>query len=131
MSKPDVLFCRADYGTGAGDNSDIMLLPLKLFAVCALEGLQFTGPEQDILQDIQGSKCLEEEPMAKAVQELWRTSTRSLQSVEWLEHNSLLYYCGCIYIPDTSGLRQRIVLHCHDMKVARHPDCFKTLELFS
>ena len=109
-----------------------MLLPLKLFAVCALEGLQFTGPEQDILRDIrQGSKHLEEEPVAKAVQELWRTSTRSLQSTEWSEHNGLLYYCGCIYVPDTSGLRRRIVSLCHDTKVAGHPGRFKTLELVS
>ena len=105
MGKPDALSCRADHGTGAGDNSNIVLLPPKLFAVRALEGLQFTGPEQDIFRDIrQGSKRLEEEPVAKAVQELRRTSTRSLQSAEWSECDGLLYYRGCIYVPDTSGL---------------------------
>jgi len=83
MGKPDALSRRANHGTGAGDNSNIVLLPPKLFAVRALEGLQFAGPEQDILWDIrQGSKRLEEEPVAKAVQELQRTSTRSLRSVE-------------------------------------------------
>jgi len=49
MGKPDTLFHRSDYGTGTDDNSDIMLLILKLFAVHTLEGLQFAGPEQDIL----------------------------------------------------------------------------------
>jgi len=49
MGKPDALSHRSDHGTSADDNSDVMLLTPKLFAVRALEGLQFTGPEQDIL----------------------------------------------------------------------------------
>jgi len=49
MGKLDTLSCRSDHGTGANDNSDVMLLTPKLFVVCALEGLQFTGLEQDIL----------------------------------------------------------------------------------
>jgi len=49
MGKPDALSCRSDHGTGADDNSDVVLFTPKLFAVRALEGLQFTGPEQDIL----------------------------------------------------------------------------------
>ena len=56
-------------------------------------------------------------------------STCSHRSAEWLEHNGLLYYCSCIYIPDTSDLHHRIVSLCHDTKVAGHPGCFKTLEL--
>jgi len=52
MGKPDTLSRRSDHGTGANDNSDIILLTPKLFAVCMLEGLQFAGLEQHILQDI-------------------------------------------------------------------------------
>jgi len=52
MGKPDTLSRRSDHGTGTNNNSDVVLLTLKLFAVCALEGLQFAGPEQDILRDI-------------------------------------------------------------------------------
>jgi len=51
--------------------------------------------------------------------------------VEWSEHDSLLYYRGCIYVLDTSNLHCRIVSLCHDTKVAGHPGCFKTLELIS
>jgi len=51
--------------------------------------------------------------------------------MEWLEHDSLLYYRGCIYVPDTSDLRRRIVSLCHNTKVAGHQGCFKTLELAS
>jgi len=116
------------HGTGA----DIVLLTPKLFAVHALEGLQFTGPEQDILRDIQqGTKQPKEEPVAQAAQELRKSSTHSLRSAEWSERDGLLYYHGCIYVPDTSDLRCRIVSLCHDTKVAVHPGRFKTLELVS
>jgi len=49
MGKLDALFRRSDHGTGANDNSNVILLTPKLFAVHALEGLEFTGPEHDIL----------------------------------------------------------------------------------
>jgi len=52
MGKPDALSRRSYHGTGADDNSDVVLLTPKLFAVRALGGLEFTGPEQDILRDI-------------------------------------------------------------------------------
>ena len=65
MDKPDALSRRSDHGTGADKNSDVVLLTPKLFAVHALEGLEFTGPEQDILQDIQQeTKQLKEELIA-------------------------------------------------------------------
>jgi len=79
MGKPDALSRRSDHGTGADNNSDVVLLTPKLFAVRALEGLQFTGPEQDILRDIRhGTKQPKEEPVARAMQELQKSSTRSL-----------------------------------------------------
>jgi len=71
MGKPDALSRRSDHGTGTNDNSNVVLLTPKLFVVHALEGLQFTRLEQDILQDIQqGTKQLKEEPVTRAAQEL-------------------------------------------------------------
>ena len=132
MGKPDTLSRRADHGTGADDNSNIVLLPPKLFTVRALEGLEFVGPEQDLLRDIRkGVKHPEEEPIKKAAQELRKSSARSLHSAEWSERDGLLYYHGRIYVPDTSQLRCQIVSLCHDTKVAGHPGRFKTLELVS
>ena len=49
MGKPNTLSRRADHGTGSNDNSNITLLTLGLFVVCALEGLEVTGEEQNIL----------------------------------------------------------------------------------
>src|SRR6266568_9326706 len=110
MGKPDALSRQADHGTGADDNSNIVLLPPKLFAIRALEGLEFAGSEWDILRDIhQGVRQLEEEPVTKAVQQMRNSSTRSLQSVEWSEHDSLLYYRGHIYIPTSSELCRCII----------------------
>ena len=84
MGKPDALSRRADHGTGASDNSDIVLLAPKLFAVRALEGLEVAGPELDILRDIRkGVKEPEEESIAEAVKQLRKSSTRSLRSGEW------------------------------------------------
>ena len=75
MGKPDVLSQRANHGTGSDDNSNIILLPLKLFTICAVEGLEFVGPERDVLRDIhKGSRQLDqasdEEPMVKVVRKL-------------------------------------------------------------
>src|SRR5437016_1359021 len=132
MGKPDALSRRADHGTGAGDNSDIVLLAPKHFAVRVLEALEFAGPELDILQDIRkGVRNPEEEPIAKAVKLLRKSSTRSLRSGEWSDRDGLLYFRGRIYVPPDSDLRRRIVSLCYDTKVAGHAGRFKTLELVS
>ena len=67
MGKPDALLRRVDHRNGAEDNSDIVLLTSKLFAIRALEGLELIGPEVNILHDIRkGIKApLEEELVAK------------------------------------------------------------------
>jgi hypothetical protein len=132
MGKPDVLSQRADHGTGMDDNSNIMLLIPKLFAVCVLEGLEFASPELDILHDIhKGIKDPAEEPITKAAVQLWKSSTRSLHSREWSDQDGLLYFHSCIYVPPDSDLRCCIISLCHDTKVAGHAGRFKTLELVS
>ena len=132
MGKPDALSRRADHGTGADDNSNIVLLHPELFTVRAMEGLQFVGPEQDILRDIhKGVNHPEEESIARAAQELCKSSARSMRSAEWSERDGLLYYRSRIYVPDSSQFHHCIVSLCHDTKVAGHPGRFKTLELIS
>src|SRR6266540_7284999 len=60
MGKPDALSRRANHGTGSDDNSNIDL-PLKLFAIHTVEGLEFIRPERDVLRDIRkGSKWLDQ-----------------------------------------------------------------------
>ena len=52
MSKPDTLSCQTDHGTSIGDNDNIVLLRLELFAIWALEGLVIQDEEVSILADI-------------------------------------------------------------------------------
>ena len=68
MGKPDVLSRRANYGNGALDNENIVLLQLEFLVVRALEGVELTGIEQKILSDIckRNRNGDQEEPIAKA-----------------------------------------------------------------
>jgi len=55
MGKSNALSCRADHGTGGGDNSHVILLCPEFFAahaVRALSGLSPEGEERDILRNI-------------------------------------------------------------------------------
>ena len=133
MGKPDALSQRLDHGKGASNNEDVVLLRPELIAVQALEGLHLEGPEQDMLREIrQGNQRGEqEEPVAKAARELRQASSKTVCSAEWSEEDGVLWFRGKIYVPRNSDLRRRIVLLCHDMKVAGHPRRWKTLELVS
>ena len=75
MGKPDALSRRADHGTGSNNNSNITLLTPGLFVIHALEGLEVTGEERNILRDIQkGTRDGEpEEAIAKVVKDLKAT----------------------------------------------------------
>ena len=84
MGKPNALSWRLDYGKGASDNKDVILLWPKLLAVRALEGVQLEGLEQDILREIrQGNqKGDQEELVAKVVRELQQASSKTIRSVK-------------------------------------------------
>jgi len=111
----------------------VILLQLELLAIRALEGVQLEGPEKDILREIrqENQKGDQEEPVAKAVRELWQASSKTVCSAEWSEDEGLLRFRGKIYISQNPDLRRRVVSLCHDIKVARHPGRWKTLGLVS
>jgi RNase H-like domain found in reverse transcriptase len=52
MGKSDALSQRSDHGSGAKDNDNMVLLTPNFLSVRALEGLQVTGKERDILKEI-------------------------------------------------------------------------------
>jgi len=111
----------------------MVLLQPELIAVSALEGLHLEGPERDMLREIhQGNqKGNQEEPVAKAVRELWQAPSKIVYSAEWSENNGVLQFRGKIYVLQNSDLQRRVVSLCHNMKVAEHPGHWKTLELVS
>ena len=69
--------------------------------------------------------------MAKAARELWQALGKTVRSTEWSENKGLLQFRGKIYVLWNVDLRRQVVSLCHDMKVAGHPGCWKTLELVS
>jgi hypothetical protein len=68
--------------------------------------------------------------VAKAARELRKDKGRgTVKSAEWSESDGLLMFCGKIYVPKDRELS--IVEQHHDMHIAGHAGCFKTLELVS
>jgi len=133
MGKLDALSRRADYGNGASDNENIVLLRPEFLAVHALEGVELTGGEQKILFNIRrdNRNGNQEEPIAKAARELQRSANRTVHSSEWSNTDGLLQFRGKIYVPQSPDLHRQIVALCHDTHIAGHPGCWKTLELVS
>jgi len=133
MGKPDTLLRRADHGNGASDNENVVLLRPEFLAVHALEGVELTGIEQKILSDIRRGNWNgdQEEPIAKAAQELRRSANGTVHSSEWSNIDGLLWFRGKIYVPQSLDLRRQIVALCHDTHIAGHPGRWKTLELVS
>jgi len=133
MDKLDALLRRADHRNGASDNENIVLLQPEFLAVCALEGVELTGIEQKILSDIhKGNRNGDqEEPIAKAAQELQSSANEAVYSSEWSNIDGLLRFREKIYVLRSSDLHRQIVALCHDTQIAGHPGCWKTLELVS
>jgi hypothetical protein len=52
MGKSDALSQRSDHDPGAKDNDNMVLLTPNFLAVRALQGLQVTCEERDILKEI-------------------------------------------------------------------------------
>jgi hypothetical protein len=75
---------------------------------------------------------MQEESVVKAARELQKDKGRgTVKSTEWSESDGLLMFCGRIYVPKDRDLRCRIVEQPHNMCIARHAGCLKTLELVS
>jgi len=123
MGKPDVLSRRANYGNGALDNENIVLLQLEFLVVRALEGVELTGIEQKILSDIckRNRNGDQEEPIAKAARELRSSATEAVHSLEWSNIDGLLWFRGKIYVLRSPDLHRQIVALCHDTQITGHP----------
>jgi len=94
MGKLDALLRRADYGNGASDNENVVLLRPEFLVVRALEEVELTGVEQKILSDIRkgNQNGDQEEPIAKAARELQRSANGTVHSSEWLNIDGLLRF---------------------------------------
>jgi hypothetical protein len=97
----------------------------------ATEGLEVIGEERDLLRLIWRETKSEEleDTVKQAVKALRSTSARTIRSSEWSEADSMLYFCGKIYVPPTADIRGKIVALHHNSHIAGHPGRWKTLEL--
>ena len=94
MGKSDALSRRADHGTRMEDNQNVTLLTPDLFAIRALEGLEASGEEKDLLKQIRREMETEthEDLVVKAIKELKKSLAKSMVSSEWsMEHRLLRY----------------------------------------
>ena len=66
--------------------------------------------------------------MVKALKAL---DAGELRSDEWMCAEGIVLYRGKVYIPDNPQLRHDLVHVHHSATVARHPGCWKMLELVS
>jgi hypothetical protein len=72
---------------------------------------------------------MQEELVAKASRELRKDKGRgTIKSAEWSESDGLLMFHSKIYVPNDRDLRHRIIEQHHNMHIAGHAGCFKTLE---
>jgi len=94
MGKPDALSRRANHGNRALDNENIVLLQPEFLVVRALEGVELAGVEQKILSNIRKGNWNgdQEEPIAKAAQELQNSANEVVHSSEWSNINGLLQF---------------------------------------
>ena len=71
------------------DNRNLTLLTPGLFSIRALEEMQVTGEEKDILREIQRGMEDEdqEEVVVKAVKQLKKSPAKSVKSSEWSMEN--------------------------------------------
>jgi hypothetical protein len=134
MGKADALSRRADHQSGQGDNNILTLLAPELFQIHMLAGARLKGNKRNILQEVRLSlrDNVQEESVAKAARELWKDKGRgTIKSAKWSKSDGLLMFYGKIYVPNDRDLRRRIVEQHHNMHIAGHAGCFKTLELVS
>ena len=93
--------------------------------VHALEGVELTGMEQKILSDIcKGNQNgNQEEPIAKAAQELRCSANGTVYSLEWSNIDGLLWFQEKIYVSQSPDLHRQIVALYYDTHITGHPGC--------
>ena len=107
--------------------------PIRQALVGELHPLRIPDSRWDMLREIrQGNqKDNQKKLVAKVARELQQALSKTVHSAEWSEDEGLLWFRGKIYVLQNSDLQRWVVSLCHDTKVARHPGCWKILELVS
>jgi transposase InsO family protein len=127
MGKSDALSRRADHGTRAGDNSDVMLL----CSSCDPSSFRTVFGRRRARHPSGYSQGKPRGQTRGRSRELRKSKGKSVRASEWSEHDELLCFQDQIYVPNDPELRRRITSQHHDTRVAGHLGRWKTLELVS
>src|SRR5258706_730338 len=92
-----------------------------------MEAVTLEGEEATFMECIQQSDQYNN-PLVKALKAL---DAGELHSDEWTHTEGVVLYQGRVYILDNPQLRHDLVHVHHSAIPARHPGCWKTLELVS
>ncbi|ESK86779.1 pro-pol protein [Moniliophthora roreri MCA 2997] len=122
MIQSDALSCQDDHIMGEdNDNKNVILLPDSLFInVVDME-----------LQDKLKARLGTDDFHKMALETLTTTGLPPIKLAlsDWEINDSLIWYKGCIYIPDDIVLRREIMQTIHKGQPFRHPGQFGTVDL--
>ena len=115
--------------TDTDDNQDQIILKPDHFLSAALDATD----NLDTLEDDIRNATTTNSQVALALQTLHDHTPRPLLGTlaDWEQHDGLVFFKGCIYIPKLLHLRQKIIRLCHDSVSTGHPEQRGTQELVS
>ncbi|GJF00822.1 polyprotein [Phanerochaete sordida] len=111
------------------DNRSQIVLKPEQFKIAATAVFAKIAPLEKRIRD----NSDKEQEVADALQTLRTKGPCRLQNgtLEWEEHEGLLYYKGKLYVPNSPSLRNDVIQSCYDSPTAGHPGKHATLELVS
>ncbi|QRW25691.1 Retrotransposable element Tf2 protein [Rhizoctonia solani] len=123
--KPDALSCRSDHANIPP--ADQTMLPDPVFANVAL-----VTPEKELQCQIKAA--LDEDKSLEEILQFLQNKSKALPSIkrafkDYKMEAGLLFYQGCIVVPDVGTLRTNLLRIFHDSPLAGHPGRQWTLEL--
>lgn len=115
--------------TDADNNQQQIILQPSHFLSAAL----LATDHHDTLEDNIHAATDLDPPIHLALKTLHNHASRQLLSnlFDWEEHDGLVFFKECVYIPQQLSLQQKVVRLCHDSNSAGHPGQCRTLELVS
>jgi hypothetical protein len=108
------------------DNWNVTVLKPEYFRAAATQTLHSSDDLENSVR-----ACTSRDPSVKtALSKMRSEGSRKLPdgTLEWEEVDSLIFYRGCLYIPNQLDLCREILRRCHDTPAAGHPGQHQTME---
>ena len=125
MEKADGLSRRSDWKIGVENDNNNQIF-IKNNWIHSLEEVVIDGPKVDIVERIKKARNKNKE-VVRIVKEMKKTKVKELRGEEWKIEGDLVIKEGKIYVPKNVELRAEIIQLHHDVPVAGHGGCWKTV----